>query len=203
MVSLIIPTDAKAIAGPAQGHWTYADWERLPDDGDRYEVIDGVLYMTTAPSTFHEWITIAFMRYVGIPAIEQGLAYVMTAPVGVLMPGCDPVQPDVVVVLKEHASLFKDRRIRGVPDLIVEILSPSNADYDLRIKLAAYARAGLPEFAIIDPVERTLSLRRLAEPGRYAPAVIAGGADVVVFDCLPSISLAVADLFAGAPDETN
>jgi Uma2 family endonuclease len=139
--------------------------------------------MTTAPSTFHEWITVAFLRFVGIPAIEQGLAYVMTAPVGVLMPGCDPVQPDVVVVRKERASLFQDRRIRGVPDLIVEILSPSNAAYDLDIKLAAYARAGLPELAIIDPVERTLSLRRLAEPG--------------------PIRLAVADLFAGAPDETN
>jgi Uma2 family endonuclease len=203
MVSLIIPTDAKAIAGPAQGHWTYADWEGLPDDGNRYEVIDGVLYMTTAPSTFHQWITVAFMRYVGIPAIEQGLAYVMTAPIGVLMPGCDPVQPDIVVVRKERAGIFRDRRIRGVPDLIVEILSPSHAAYDVDIKLAAYARAGLQEYAIVDPAERTLTLHRLAEPGRYAPATIFGGADIVVFDCLPSIRLAVAALFAGAPDETN
>ena len=50
-----------------QGHWTYADWEALPDDGNRYEVIDGVLYMTTAPSFFHQWIVRRLDRYLGMP----------------------------------------------------------------------------------------------------------------------------------------
>jgi hypothetical protein len=54
MTTLIIPTeDAYAVAGPPQGRWTYAEWERLPDDGNRYEVIEGYLYMTTALSNFH------------------------------------------------------------------------------------------------------------------------------------------------------
>lgn len=55
MTALIVPTDAPVIAGPPQGRWTFADWQTLPDDGRRYEIIDGVLYMTTAPSTFHQW----------------------------------------------------------------------------------------------------------------------------------------------------
>jgi Uma2 family endonuclease len=202
MASLIVPTDAPVIPGPEQGRWTYADWEALPDDGNRYEIIDGVLYMTTSPSTFHQWITVALMRYVGIPAIERGLAYVMTAPIGVLMPGCDPVQPDLVVVRKERAGLFRDRRIRGVPDLLVEILSPSNANYDLKIKLAAYARAGLPEYVIVDPMARFLLHHRLAQPGRYDLVATVSGADVIAFDCLPGIGLTVGALFEGAPDET-
>jgi hypothetical protein len=56
MTALVLPTDAPAVPGPPQGQWTYADWEELPDDGNRYEIIDGVLYMTTAPSSFHQWI---------------------------------------------------------------------------------------------------------------------------------------------------
>ena len=74
MTSLVISTDAPVVAGPPQGHWTYADWETLPYDGNRYEIIDGVLYMTTAPSNFHQWIVKRLERYIGIPAEDQGLA---------------------------------------------------------------------------------------------------------------------------------
>lgn len=202
MPTLVIPTDAPVVAGPAQGRWRYADWETLPDDGQRYEIIGGVLYVTTAPSNFHQWIIVALLRYGGIPAMDQGLAVAFPAPIGVLMPGCDPVQPDFVIVLQEHASIIHDRRIRGVPDLIVEVLSPSNAAYDLQIKLTAYAAAGLPEYAIVDPAARTLTRYRLEAPGRYQIAAVAGEGDTVAFDCLPTIRLAVAALFAGAPDTT-
>lgn len=202
MPTLVIPTDAPVVAGPAQGRWRYADWETLPDDGQRYEIIGGVLYVTTAPSNFHQWIVASLMYEIGAPAREQRLAYLLPAPVGVLMPGCDPVQPDIVIVLQEHASIIHDRRIRGVPDLIVEVLSPSNAAYDLQIKLTAYAAAGLPEYAIVDPAARTLTRYRLEAPGRYQIAAVAGEGDTVAFDCLPTIRLAVAALFAGAPDTT-
>jgi len=151
MTSLVISTDAPVVAGPPQGHWTYADWETLPLDGNRYEIIDGVLYMTTAPSNFHQWIIQRLYRFIGMPAEDQNLAYSFAAPIGLLMPGCDPVQPDFVIVRKENAAIIRDRRIRGVPDLLVEILSPGNAAHDEEIKLRAYARAGVPEYAIIDP----------------------------------------------------
>ena len=130
MTSLSIPTEAPAVAGPSQGQWTYADWERLPDDGNRYEVIAGVLYMMTAPGSFHQWIVKRLERYIGIPAEDQGLVFGFPGPVGVLMPGSDPVQPDYVVVLATNAAILRERRIIGVPDLLIEVLSPSNAAYD-------------------------------------------------------------------------
>lgn len=202
MSTIIVPTDAPVIAGPPLGHWTHEDWETLPDDGNRYEVIDGVLYRTTAPSTFHQWILFSLVRFVGVPATEQDVAVPTFAPIGVLMPNCDPVQPDFVIVLKEHVGIIRDRRIWGVPDLIVEVLSPSNANFDRRIKMTAYAAAGLPEYVIIDPGARTLTHYRLEPPGRYAVAAEVGEGATVTFDCLPTIPLAITDLFAGAPDTT-
>ncbi len=202
MTTLVIPTDAPAVVGPGQGRWTYADWEGLPDDGNRYEIIDGVLYMSTAPRSFHQWIIRKLERYIGIPAEDQGLAYAFAAPIGLLMPGCDPAQPDYVVVTARRAAILRDGRSMGVPDLIIEALPSSNRAYDETIKLEAYARAGVPEYAIVDPRDRNLLHRRLDGPGQYGDAAIYGEADTVQFDCLPGIDVPVGALFAGAPDTT-
>jgi Uma2 family endonuclease len=202
MTTIVVPTEAPTVHGPRQGHWTFADWERLPDDDNRYEIIDGVLYMTTAPSYFHQWIIQGLQEYIGIPVRRQGLGYAVAAPVGLLMPGCQPVQPDFVVVLKDNASIIHDRRIRGVPNLIVEVLSPSNAVYDEEVKLEAYARAGLPEYAIVDPRARTVILYQLKVPGQYEAPRVFGEADRATFACLPTLTVPVAELFAGAPDTT-
>jgi Uma2 family endonuclease len=118
------------------------------------------------------------------------------------MPGCDPVQPDFVVVLASRMSIIRDRRIRGVPDIVVEILSPGSTAFDQQVKLEAYARAGVPEYAIVDPATRTLRHYRLEAPGRYADPHVHGAAEVVSFDCLPTIRVPVGELFAGAPDTT-
>jgi len=202
MRTLVISTDAPTVPGPPQGHWTYADWEALPDDGNIYEIIDGVLYMTTAPSSFHQWIRQRLYRYLGIPVEDQRLGFVFTAPIGLLIPGCDPVQPDFVFVRQANAGIIRERRIRGVPDLIIEILSPNSVVYDTQVKLGAYARAGVPEYAIVDPRARTLDHYRLQSPGRYDGPRSFGETECVSFDCLPGVTLSIADLFAGAPDPT-
>lgn len=183
--------------------WNYARWEQLPEDGNRYEVIDGVLYMTTAPSSFHQWIVRRLDRFVGIPLEDQAVAYVFTAPIGVLMPGCDPVQPDFVVVRRTKASIIRERRIRGVPDLIAEVLSPGNAEQDTKIKRAAYAHAGVPEYWIVRPDTR--DVLQCSQPdavlGDYTQTVLIGLADELVAATLPA-RVSVADLFADAPDTT-
>ena len=202
MTTLVIPTEAPTVSGPPQGHWTYADWETLPSDGNRYEVIDGVVYMTTAPSNFHQWVVQGLHEQIGIPVRRQGLGFAFAAPIGVLMPNCQPVQPDFVVILKAHADIIRDRRIMGVPDLIIEILSPGNAAYDQEVKLEAYARAGVPEYAIIDPQTRTISQYRLRAPGDYAAPKIASDTETLTFDCLPTLPISIVELFAGAPDTT-
>ncbi|MFV9503013.1 MAG: Uma2 family endonuclease [Oscillochloridaceae bacterium umkhey_bin13] len=200
MRTLVVATDAPTVLGPPQGHWRYRDWEALPADGNIYEIIDGVLYMTTAPSNFHQWITLSLVQYLGIPAKIQGLGYAFTAPVGLLMPGCDPVQPDFVFISTAKVDILSAGRIRGVPDLIIEILSPNNIIYDTQVKLVAYAMAGVPEYAIIDPHSRTLDHYRLHAPGRYDGPQTYAETTTMHFDCLPSVGLPIGELFAGAPD---
>ncbi|HYI14432.1 MAG TPA: Uma2 family endonuclease [Thermomicrobiales bacterium] len=135
--------------------WGYEKWERLPDDGNRYEVIDGVLYMSTAPSFWHQQSVGLLHEYVGIPLRRSGFALVAMAPVGVIMPGADPVQPDFVLIRSERRNIVaEDGRIRGVPDLIAEVLSPSHPELDMVVKRAAYARAGVPEYWILRPETR-------------------------------------------------
>lgn len=202
MQTLVIPTDAPSVVGPPQGQWTADDWEKLPDNGRIYEIIGGHLYVAKSPSGFHQWIIMNFHDYVGAPAKKAGLVYPYFAPIGVFMPDCEPVQPDYVIVLASHADIIRDRRVYGVPDLILEVLSPGTADYDEGVKLQAYANAGVPEYVIIDPAKRTLTHYRLAEPGRYDKIGTYGESDTVTFACLPSISLHIANLFAGAPDTT-
>ncbi|MBI5671025.1 MAG: Uma2 family endonuclease [Chloroflexi bacterium] len=203
-MALAIPvrTDAGGVKGPPQGRWTAADWERLPDDGNRYEIIEGVLYVSPVPSLFHQWSIWQFVELFGIPAKQQGLLYSYFAPIGVFMPGCEPVQPDFVSVKVERAGILHDRRIYGVPDLIVEVLSPGNADYDEDVKLRAYAQAGVPEYAVIDPSARQLRLYTLQPPGRYGEPSRFNDNDVVTFACAPGITFEVSRLFEGSPDTT-
>jgi len=183
--------------------WSYARWSKLPDDGHRYEVIDGVLYKTTAPSFFHQWIIRQIVRALLSQIDDMGVGITTWSPIGLLMPGCDPVQPDIVVVRSAERDMIYDRRINGVPALIVEVLSPSNAEKDTEIKRAAYARAGLPEYWIVRPAERDLLL--LSRPdqasGLYLQSANVAPDGELVSPTLP-LRAAIAGFFAGSPDET-
>lgn len=203
MITLPIPTDTShSVRGPAQGNWTYADWERLPDDGNRYEIIEGALYVTTSPSNFHQWIISRLHRSIAIPAEDKGLGFAYFAPIGVLLPTGAAVQPDFLFIGKQNADIIHHGRIRGVPDLIVEVISPGSANYDEGVKLEAYAQAGVPEYAVIDPATRKLRLYAPGASGAFAAPREYGEGDSLRFNCLPDIALKVSDLFANAPDTT-
>lgn len=183
--------------------WTYARWQTLPADGRRYEVLDGVLYMTTSPSNFHQWITVQRLDLVGLPARRSGLAYPFIAPIGLLIPGAQPAQPDFLLVRRERAAIIADGRIRGVPDLIAEILSPSNPETDTETKLRIYARAGVPEYWIVRPASRDLVVHW--GPNRADGTYIETRhtpADARLDSPTLPLALTVADLFADAPDTT-
>lgn len=71
----------------ATADWSVERWEELPDDGNRYEVIAGVLYLSTSPSVYHQWLNQLLVELVDIPARREGWAYYFVAPVGVILPG--------------------------------------------------------------------------------------------------------------------
>lgn len=183
--------------------WNRERWERLPADGNRYEVIAGVLYMTTAPSNFHQWIIRQTAREFFHQIDDTGVGVTLWAPIGLFMPGCDPVQPDLLVVRAADLGIIREGRIHGVPALLVEVLSPSNPDQDLRIKREAYARAGVPEYWIMRPAERDVLVHSQPDPatGQYASVSHVPPDGELVSPTLP-FRAPVATFFAGAPDTT-
>jgi Uma2 family endonuclease len=195
-------TSVNKVKGPPQGQWTYADWERIPDDGNIYEVIDGMLFVSKVPGITHQTTLLNFYDCLGYPARQQKFAEVYFKRIGVQIPACDPVQPDLVVVLTWRASLVEESGFFVIPDLLAEILSPGSRDYVEGIKLEAYEKAGVPEYVVIDPEERQLRLYTLKSPGDYGEPRVYNEGDSVTFACLPTIVVEVSKLFEGAPDTT-
>lgn len=183
--------------------WNRARWETLPADGNRYEIIDGVLYVSTAPRSFHQWIVQHLFLTLHRQIDETGVGLTFLAPIGVFMPGCDPVQPDITVVRAADRGLFRGGRIEGVPALLIEVLSHSTASVDTVVKRRAYARAGLPEYWIVRPATRdVLVLTRPDEArGDHAEEQLAARDGELRSPTLP-VRLRVSELFAGAPDTT-
>ena len=181
--------------------WNRARWEQLPVDGNRYEVIEGVLYMSTAPSSFHQWISRQIFLVLVRQIDDAGVGLSFYAPMGVFMPGCDPVQPDLMVVRTHDLGNLRERRLFGVPALIVEILSPSNAELDTQEKLAAYARAGVPEYWIVRPAERDVLVYGTPDSarGQYLESDHIAPQGELRSRTLP-LQTPIAYFFAGAPD---
>jgi Uma2 family endonuclease len=158
--------DETAELWPAQGLWRYEDYCRLPDDGWRYEVIRGRLLMAPAPKPRHQFslgeLHLAFRRFVD----AGDLGAVLLAPIDVVLAKlATPVQPDLLFIRQERLDIVKENRIEGPPDLIVEVLSPSNWTTDRRDKHALYAEAGVAEYWIVDPEQRTIEVFVLEEGG--------------------------------------
>jgi Uma2 family endonuclease len=153
---VLIPT---ARAWPPQGQWTYEDYCRLPEDGWIYEIIEGELYMSPAPLTIHQRCKIKLASEFLDFAESHDAGMVLDAPTDVLLPGlATPVQPDVIFVVKERLDIIKEERVEGAPDIVVEVLSPSNWLVDRREKFRVYAKAGVREYWIVDPKARTIEL---------------------------------------------
>lgn len=143
---LSVVTPANWVTGPAQGQWTYEDYAVLPQDGQRYEAVNGVLYMTPAPNLGHQGIAGEIFAYLRNFVQVAGLGRVFTGPADIELHPGTVVQPDVFVVLNEHLDRLTASRVLGAPDLVVEVASPSTARHDIREKQDVYARAGVPEY---------------------------------------------------------
>jgi len=180
--------------------WDRDRWETLPDDGNRYEVIEGVLYMSTAPSPIHQWIIRQVARVFFAQIDDRGVGVTLWSPIGLFMPGCDPVQPDLLVIRTANLDAIKTDGIEGVPALLVEILSPGNMDPDTATKRHAYARAGVPEYWIVRPDERDILVLSAPDPalGDYTSSVRVEPEAELVSPTLP-IRVAAVRLFADAP----
>jgi Uma2 family endonuclease len=186
---------ADHVPGPPQGCWTVADYDELPDDGRRYELVDGVLYMAAAPNTAHQAALVRFTAYLFTHVELTGLGRVFAAPTDVELPTGAVFEPDIVVVLNANLSIVTHKRIVGVPDLVIEITSPGTAGYDRRTKQDGYAAGRIPEYWHADPYARTIEILRL-EGGAYQQVGVFENEQTLRSLVLPNLPVRVEQFFA-------
>jgi Uma2 family endonuclease len=168
---------------PAVREWTYAEFARLPDDGNRYEVIAGELYVTPAPGSQHQRVVYrlaaAFENFCG----EHGVGVTYGAPYDVILSGGEYVQPDLIFVRRERVDdVIKEHGAVQAPDLVVEVLSESTERRDRGIKRELYGAYGVPEYWIIDTGVRHVEVYRLEHGGLRR---VASEADVLRYRPMP------------------
>lgn len=175
---------------------TYDEFLALHDlpeyDGLRLELIEGELFVSAAPNLFHQRVssnmTVALDPYVR----NRKLGIVLYAPTEIRLATDTAVEPDIIFVSRERMHLLKTRNIEGAPDLVVEILSPSNRRVDLERKKAVYERLGVAEYWIVDPEAHAVSIFALVE-GRYVPVSVKD--EVARSHVISGFAIALADLF--------
>lgn len=151
---------------------TRADLETMPDDGHRYELLDGMLIVSPAPRIVHQRVLSKLSRIVD-DASPNSLD-VLFAPVDVVLADDTVLQPDLVVAATED---FTERDLPGAPVLAVEVLSPSTRSYDLLLKKDRLQRAGCAHYWVVDPDEPSITAWTL-EDSRYVQTARATGEDL-------------------------
>ena len=164
---------------------TYHDFLLLPDDGKRYEILDGDLCVTPSPVTRHQLIVGRFHHHLMAYLEAHPVGTVFTAPYDVVLSDTDIVEPDLLLVLHTGRAVITERNVQGPPDIILEVLSPGTAARDRGLKRKRYERFGVREYWLIDPDdnilemlamqdERYVQVCRVAHPAECVSALLPG-----------------------------
>jgi Uma2 family endonuclease len=142
---------------------TYEDYLSMPDDGRRHELVDGEHYMTPSPSSRHQGVLGNLYLGIGSFLRKNNVGKLYLAPLDVILSQFDVVQPDLLFISTARLGILSDGYVRGVPDLVVEILSPSSMRHDAIRKRHLYEKFGVGEFWLIDPERDEIEVFRLVD----------------------------------------
>lgn len=174
-------------------HFNYQDYLRIPDD-KRCEIIDGELHMTPAPLTRHQKISGRIYEMLGHFVWERQLGEILYAPVDVVLSNEDIVQPDLLFIHKDRLAILTEKNVRGAPDLVIEILSPSNPEWDRENKRKLYEKYGVREYWIVDPDSQSIEILTLTDAGFQTVRVFTKGTHLRS-PLLPELSLPIDPVF--------
>jgi len=136
------------------GPYRRADYMSLPDE-PRCELIYGRFYLMTSPVPIHQIVGSVLWRWLDDLALARG-GQAFMAPLDITLADHSVVQPDILYRVKKASPAELKRGLAGIPDLLIEVLSPSGVRRDRGLKLPLYAETGVPEYWIVDPVERQI-----------------------------------------------
>lgn len=176
--------------------YTYADHQAIPEDHRRHEIIDGELVVTPTPRFKHQVVAHDLAAVLLDLARNHGLGEIV-GPITVHVHDHLVLEPDIVFIRRDRLHILDpDGHVHGAPDLVVEILSPSNAAYDRNVKRKRYLENGVPEVWIVDVDERTVEVWRAGEPpsgtARDSLSWDVGGS---------TFEIALEDVFRGVRDD--
>ena len=178
---------------PAALRFTYEDYCLLAED-HRYEVVDGELLVTPAPSLFHQAVCDRLEDLVRrfVAASDAGVMF--HAPTDVVLSEHDVVQPDILVVLANRKSILTEKFVAGAPDVVIEVLSPSTESRDRVAKAKRYAAFGVREMWLVDPAKKTIEVLVNTTDG-FRPEATYGETDTVRSTVLTGLEFPAAPVF--------
>jgi len=174
---------------------TYEDYVLLPNDRNRYEILEGELTVTPAPSTKHQSASANLFKLLSKHIDDRNLGKLFYAPIDLILDPTTILQPDLLFVLSARQHIITERAIEGVPDLVVEILSPTTSRVDRITKAQIYARHSVPAYWIVDLEQRVVEIYLLEVDGYRQAATLQGRAPMFA-PPFQELEIAAADVFA-------
>lgn len=145
---------------------TYEDYRNAPEsERERYELVEGGIVMVPSPNEYHQRIVRNLGLILHQYITQHDLGSLYWAPFDVILSEDTVLQPDILFVGNEQSDIIVEEGIRGAPDLVVEVLSPATAKRDRTYKRALYARYGVKEYWLVDPVTKAIEVLKLGEDG--------------------------------------
>lgn len=173
---------------------TYREYALLPDD-QRYELIEGELYLIPSPTTRHQRASACLFRHIDTHVSMHQSGEVFFAPLDIVLSDTNVLQPDVIFISNERAAIVTEPNIQGAPDLAIEVLSPSTSARDRGIKRSLYERFGVRELWFVDLEQRTIEV--WAQRAEGLVRVASHGPEAVVTSfVLPGLEIPVASVLA-------
>ena len=179
--------------------YTYADYYKWKFE-ERVELIKGYIFkMSPSPNRLHQEIS-GGISYQLQKFLERSPCKVYTAPFDVRFPRKSKADKDIITVLQPDIcvvcdrSKLDDRGCIGAPDIVVEVLSPSNNKKELKNKYEIYEEAGVKEYWIVWPYEQTMIVYTLTD-GKFVSSPVISGGDILTTSVLPGFSLNISELF--------
>jgi len=174
---------------------TYDNYCELPNDRNRYEILDGELSVTPAPRTKHQSISSHLHRILANHVVANQLGDVYAAPTDVILAPTSVVQPDLIFIGNDRGRVVTERGVEGAPTLVFEILSPTTHRTDRETKAQLYAKYGVPHYWLIDPDQQVLEAYELSGD-QYNLVTRAQDADRFTPSVFPGLSIQISDLWA-------
>ena len=153
---------------------TYEDYVLLPNDGKRYEILEGELTVTPAPSTKHQTASVNLLVLLSQYIKERDLGKLFHAPIDLILESTSVLQPDLLFVSKARQRIITEKAIEGAPDLVIEILSPGTSRTDRVTKAQIYARYSVPAYWIVDPEQEVIEIYLQEADGYRLAATLQG-----------------------------